>query len=684
MDKYSIKKRILQLKEEINFHNKLYYDESKNIISDYEYDLKIKELIDLENSNPEFRSLDSPSVKVGGKITKSFETFNHTQPMLSLSNTYSDQDLTDFDKRVKKILKVEEIDYLCELKYDGVALSISYENGLFKRALTRGDGSKGDDISNNAMTIKTLPLKLSKEVSLEVRGEGFISKSNFIKLNKDKKDKKEEVFSNPRNTASGSLKMQDSSVVSKRKINCFMYSLVSVDENILTQEDSLQYLRHLGFNVPDTFKRCSNIKEVKDYINHWEEKRDTLDVETDGIVIKVNNLDYQKILSNTAKSPRWAIAYKYKTESKKTKVLDIQFQVGRTGAITPVALLEPVELGGSIVKRASLHNSNEIDRLDIRINDRVFIEKGGEIIPKITRVDFNERDLNSQEFKFIKRCPSCNTELKSVEDQAIHYCPNYKKCPPQVSGRIEHFISKNAMDIEHVGPETIKGLINQKLLNDISDLYKLTYDEIIGIELKIDGENKVRSLKHKSCQNIISSIHKSKNNDFSNVLFGLGIRYVGKTTAEKLAKYFKNIENIKCASFEELIHVEEIGDKIAESLVKYFSDQENLMILDNLEKSGLKLDYKEKNLVKSDKLSGKKFVISGTFKNFSRDEIKIEIEKNGGKVSKSLSSKTSFLLAGDNMGPKKKNKAEDLQIMIINENQFIKLIENEIHIKESK
>ena len=684
MDKYSIKKRILQLREEINFHNKLYYDESKNIISDYEYDLKIKELIDLENSNPEFRSLDSPSVKVGGKITKSFETFNHTQPMLSLSNTYSDQDLTDFDKRVKKILKVEEIDYLCELKYDGVALSISYENGLFKRALTRGDGSKGDDISNNAMTIKTLPLKLSKEVSLEVRGEGFISKSNFIKLNKDKKDKKEEVFSNPRNTASGSLKMQDSSVVSKRKINCFMYSLVSVDENILTQEDSLKYLRHLGFNVPDTFKRCSNIKEVKDYINHWEEKRDTLDVETDGIVIKVNNLDYQKILGNTAKSPRWAIAYKYKTESKKTKVIDIQFQVGRTGAITPVALLEPVELGGSIVKRASLHNSNEIDRLDIRINDRVFIEKGGEIIPKITRVDFNERDLNSQEFKFIKRCPSCNTELKSVEDQAIHYCPNYKKCPPQVSGRIEHFISKNAMDIEHVGPETIKGLINQKLLNDISDLYKLTYDEIIGIELKIDGENKVRSLKHKSCQNIISSIHKSKNNDFSNVLFGLGIRYVGKTTAEKLAKYFKNIENIKCASFEELIHVEEIGDKIAESLVKYFSDQENLMILDNLEKSGLKLDYKEKNLVKSDKLSGKKFVISGTFKNFSRDEIKIEIEKNGGKVSKSLSSKTSFLLAGDNMGPKKKIKAEDLQIMIINENQFIKLIENEIHIKESK
>ena len=684
MDKYSIKKRILQLKEEINFHNKLYYDESKNIISDYEYDLKIKELIDLENSNPEFRSLDSPSVKVGGKITKSFETFNHTQPMLSLSNTYSDQDLTDFDKRVKKILKVKEIDYLCELKYDGVALSISYENGLFKRALTRGDGSKGDDISNNAMTIKTLPLKLSKEVSLEVRGEGFISKSNFIKLNKDKKDKKEEVFSNPRNTASGSLKMQDSSVVSKRKINCFMYSLVSVDENILTQEDSLKYLRHLGFNVPDTFKRCSNIKEVKDYINHWEEKRDTLDVETDGIVIKVNNLDYQKILGNTAKSPRWAIAYKYKTESKKTKVLDIQFQVGRTGAITPVALLEPVELGGSIVKRASLHNSNEIDRLDIRINDRVFIEKGGEIIPKITRVDFNERDLNSQEFKFIKRCPSCNTELKSVEDQAIHYCPNYKKCPPQVSGRIEHFISKNAMDIEHVGPETIKGLINQKLLNDISDLYKLTYDEIIGLELKIDGENKVRSLKHKSCQNIISSIHKSKNNDFSNVLFGLGIRYVGKTTAEKLAKYFKNIENIKGASFEELIHVEEIGDKIAESLVKYFSDQENLMILDNLEKSGLKLDYKEKNLVKSDKLSGKRFVISGTFENFSRDEIKIEIEKNGGKVSKSLSSKTSFLLAGDNMGPKKKNKAEDLQIMIINENQFIKLIENEIHIKESK
>ena len=674
MDKYSIRKRILQLRNEINFHNKLYYDESKNIISDYEYDLKIKELIDLENLNPELKSLDSPSVKIGGKITKSFETFNHTQPMLSLSNTYSDQDLIDFDKRVKKILEVEELDYICELKYDGVALSILYENGLFKRALTRGDGSKGDDISNNAMTIKTLPLKLSEEVNIEVRGEGFISKSNFVKLNKEKKDKQEEVFSNPRNTASGSLKMQDSSAVSKRKINCFMYSLVSVDENILTQEESLKYLRGLGFNVPDTFKRCSNIYEIKEYINYWEEKRDSLDVETDGIVIKVNNLKYQKILSNTAKSPRWAIAYKYKTESKKTKIRDIQFQVGRTGAITPVALLDPVELSGSIVKRASLHNSNEIERLDIRINDSVFIEKGGEIIPKVTRVDFNERNSKSEEFKFIKRCPSCDTELKSVEDQAIHYCPNYKKCPPQVSGRIEHFISKNAMDIEHVGPETVKGLINQKLLNDISDLYKLTYDDIIGLELKIDGENKVRSLKHKSCQNIINSIEKSKNNNFSKVLFGLGIRYVGKTTAEKLAKHFKNIENIKCANFDQLTSVEEIGDKIARSLVKYFNDQGNLIILDDLAKAGLKLNYEEKNLLKSDKLSGKKFVISGTFENFSREEMKIEIEKNGGKVSNSLSSKTSFLLAGDNMGPKKKIKAEELNIIIINENEFIKLI----------
>ncbi len=674
MDKNSIKKRILQLRKEINFHNKLYYDESKNIISDYDYDIKLKELIDLENLDPEFRSLDSPSIKVGGKITKNFQTYDHTQPMLSLSNTYSDQDLIDFDKRVKKKLGVEKVDYLCELKYDGVALSISYQNGLFKRALTRGDGSKGDDISNNAMTIKTLPLKLSEDVSLEVRGEGFISKSNFIKLNQEKKDKKEEVFSNPRNTASGSLKMQDSSIVSKRKINCFMYSLISVNKNILTQEESLKYIKDLGFNVPDTFKKCSNINEVKDYINYWEEKREDLDVETDGIVIKVNNLEYQKKLSNTAKSPRWAIAFKYKTESKKTRVLDIQFQVGRTGAITPVALLDPIELGGSIVKRASLHNSNEIERLDIRINDKVFIEKGGEIIPKITKVDINERDLNSEEFKFIKKCPSCDTQLKSVEDQAIHYCPNYKKCPPQVSGRIEHFISKNAMDIEHVGPETIKGLINQKLLNDISDLYKLKYEEIVGLELKIEGENKVRSLKHKSCQNIINSIKKSKSNNFSNILFGLGIRYVGKTTAEKLAKHFKQIENIKSASFEELTNVEEIGDKIAESLVKYFNDQENLLIIKNLEKAGLKLYITEDNLLKSDKLSGKIFVISGTFQSYSRDDIKMEIEKNGGKVSKSLSSKTSFLLAGDNMGPMKKLKAEELKIMIINENQFIKLV----------
>ena len=674
MDISSVKKRIHQLRKEIDYHNKLYYEESRNIISDFDYDKKIQELIKLEELHPEFKSASSPSVKVGGKITKDFNTFDHNVPMLSLSNTYSNQDLLDFDKRVKKNLNIEEVEYLCELKYDGVALSIYYENGLFKRALTRGDGEKGDDISNNVITIKTLPLKLSESVDLEVRGEAFISKSNFMMLNDEKRLNNEELFSNPRNTASGSLKIQDSSIVAERRINCYLYSLVSDKENITNQEESLNYLKNLGLNVPKTFKKCKNITEVKEYIDYWENEREDLDVETDGIVIKVNKLEYQKVLGNTAKSPRWAIAFKYKSESKKTKVLDIRFQVGRTGAITPVALLDPVELGGSIVKRASLHNSNEIERLDVRINDSVHIEKGGEIIPKVTKVEISERVLDTGKFKFINSCPACYTELKTIEDQAVHYCPNYKKCPPQVSGRIEHFISKNAMNIEFLGPETVKGLINEGLIRDVSDLYNLKYDDIIDLKFNIDGEDKIRSLKNKSCENILRSIEKSKENEFSNVLFGLGIRYVGKTTAKKLAKSMKSIDAIISADYDKFIEVDEIGDKIAQSLIKYFNDSENLLIIQKLKSSGLIFSYEDTNQIKSTNLKNKIFVISGKFENYSREELQKVIEENSGKVSKSLSSKTSFLLAGENMGPKKKIKAKDLKISVINEKEFFDLL----------
>ena len=676
MDKNLVKNEIKKLREEIEYHNKLYYDENRNLISDYEYDKKMSDLINLEIKYPEYKSPSSPTVKVGGKITKEFDTYKHSNQMLSLSNTYTNQDLEEYDKRIKKNLNVKNVEYSCELKYDGVALSILYENGKFKRALTRGDGSYGDDVSNNAITIRTLPVKLDENnfTNIEVRGEAFISKSDFNKLNERKKDRNEQLFSNPRNTASGSLKLQDSSVVAKRKINCFIYSLNTYIDNIETQEESLQFLKKIGFNVPNTFKKCVDINEVKEYINYWESRRHDLDVETDGIVIKINNLDYQKNLGNTSKSPRWAIAYKYKAESKETKVKDIQFQVGRTGAITPVAILEPVQIGGSIVRRASLHNANEIERLDIRIGDYVNIEKGGEIIPKIISVVIEKRKPKSEKFNYIKYCPHCKSELIIEKNQAIHYCKNDTLCIPQVSGKIEHFISKNAMDIENLGPETIKGLINKSIINNPYDLYRIEYNDIINLEFDLNEEEKTRSLKRKSCENILNSIEKSKSKPFSNILFALGIRYVGKTTAEKLTAHFKDIDRLMEASFDMIIQVDEIGDKIAESIINYFSLEENKELINNLKSIGLNLKEKNNDTQKSNKLGGLNFVISGKFLKFSRDSLQIEIKNNGGKVSKSLSSKTNFLIAGEKMGPKKKIKAEDLEIKIINEDDFISMI----------
>ena len=675
MDRESAKKKIEILRKEIEYHNRLYYDDNENIISDYDYDLKMNDLISLEKKFPEFLLPTSPSLKVGGKITKDFKTFKHNTPMLSLSNTYSDEDLDDFDKRIKKILDITEIEYVCELKYDGVALSLIYRNNNLKRALTRGDGKYGDDISNNALTIKTLPIKLNsnENLDIEVRGEAFISKSNFDLLNKEKEKNNEDLFSNPRNTASGSLKLQDSSEVAKRKINCFIYSLNSDIDGIDTQEKGLNYLKKIGFNVPNTYEKCKSIDEVKNYIKKWEDKRDNLDVETDGIVIKVNNLEYQEILGNTSKSPRWAIAYKYKAESKETIVKDILFQVGRTGAVTPVAILEPVQIGGSIVKRASLHNHNEIRRLDIRINDYVNIEKGGEIIPKITSVIKNKRNIESKEFIFIKNCPSCGSTLYVEDNQAVSYCKNDIKCTPQVYGRIEHFISKNAMDIEHIGPETIKGLVDNNIINNTADLYKIKFKDILNLEFKLNDDGKIRSLKEKSCNNIIESIEKSKKKPFSNLLFALGIRYVGKTTAEKLTSHFGKIENLINASFDEIISVDEVGDKIAESIIKYFSIHENIELVNHLKDSGLNFSEKTQK-IESNKLDGLSFVISGKFLNFSREEIQEKIKMNGGKLVKSLSSKTDFLIAGENMGPKKKLIAEKLNIKVISEDDFISML----------
>ena len=675
MDRETARKKITNLREEIEYHNKLYYDDNENIISDYDYDLKMNELISLEKEFPEFLISTSPSLKVGGKITKDFKTFKHNTPMLSLSNTYSNSDLDDFDKRIKKLLKTDDIEYLCELKYDGVALSILYEKNKLKRAITRGDGKYGDDISNNALTIKTLPIKLNSEKTLdiEVRGEAFISKSNFKFLNKEKEKNNEQLFSNPRNTASGSLKLQDSSEVAKRKINCFIYSLNSEIDGINTQEDGLNYLKKIGFNVPKTYEKCRNIDEVKLYIKKWEEKRNLLDVETDGIVIKINNLEYQEILGNTSKSPRWAIAYKYKAESKITRVKEILFQVGRTGAVTPVAILEPVQIGGSIVKRASLHNHNEIKRLDVRINDYVNIEKGGEIIPKITSVLKDKRGIDSKKFLFTKNCPSCGSELIIENNQAVSYCKNDVLCKPQIYGRIEHFISKNAMDIEHIGPETIKGLVDKEIIKNVSDLYKIKFEDIINLEFKLNEEGKVRSLKEKSCNNIIESIEISKNKPFSNLLFALGIRYVGKTTAEKLTNHFNNIDNLIIANFDEIISVEEVGDKIAESILKFFSNNENIKLVNNLKRSGLIFSEKTQEM-DSYKLEKFSFVISGKFINFSRNEIQEKIKLNGGKLVKSLSSKTDFLIAGENMGPKKKLIAEKLNIKVISEDDFISML----------
>ena len=664
--KMEIKEKIEKLREELRSHNYNYYVLDNPVISDYEFDLKLKELQDLENKYPEFFDSNSPTQRVGGEITKNFETIPHEFRMYSLENSYSKQDLLDWETRIKKLID-GDVNYTCELKYDGASISITYENGLLVRALTRGDGFQGDNVTNNVKTIKSVPLKLKGDYpsKFDVRGEIVLPFDGFNRMNEERIEIGEEPYRNPRNTASGSLKLQDSAEVAKRPLECLLYNLTGSNLNIKTQYESLKKAREWGFKVPEAAKIANSIDEVIEFINYWDVHRHDLPYETDGVVVKVNNLNQQDELGYTAKSPRWAMAYKFKAEQVSTRLNSISYQVGRTGAITPVANLEPVELAGTTVKRASLHNADQIAKLDIRVGDEVFVEKGGEIIPKIIAVDLTKRLPDSKPTEYITHCPECDTLLVRKEGEAQHYCPNYNGCKPQIIGRIQHFISRKAMDIEGLGGETVALLVNAHLINDYSDLYELTKAQVIPLE----------RMAEKSADNLIEGISRSVNIPFERVLYALGIRYVGETVAKKLARHYKNIDSIKNATLENLVNVDEIGVKIAESVKEFFSSDVNLNIINRLREFGLQFEISAEELKgQTDILKGETIVVSGVFHSVSRDELKKLIENNGGKVSSSISSKTSFIVVGDNMGPSKKEKAEKLNIPLINEYEFLQKI----------
>lgn len=671
MTKEEAKQKIHKLSEEINYHSNLYYQDNTSEISDFEFDQLLEELISLEREFPEYNFDDSPSHRVGGTVTKHFETVTHKYPMLSLGNTYSEEELREFDVRVAKGLEGQNYEYLCELKFDGVALSLTYQNGVLVRAVTRGDGTKGDNVIANAKTIRTIPLKVKGDdypENFEVRGEVFLPMEEFNKINSEKEKNGEEQLANPRNTASGTLKMQDSKVVASRKLDCYLYNLLGRGVAAISHEESIRTIENWGFNVSQTYRKCKDIEEVLRYINEWTEKRKNLPAETDGIVIKVNNLKQQEQLGFTAKNPRWAIAYKYKAESAQTVLKGITYQVGRTGAITPVAELEPVLLAGTTVKRASLHNANEIVRLDLRVGDTVSVEKGGEIIPKVTSIDLTKRKKDSVPVEYLTNCPECNTGLIREEGEAVHYCPNVEGCPPQITGRIGHFIHRKAMDIDSMGEQTIKQLFESGLVKDVADLYTLTFEQVLSME----------GFKELSAQNLIDGIQKSKEQPFENLLFGLGIRFVGKTVAEKLVEQFKNVETLSKATYESLIETPEIGERIAQSLIAYFSDEENMSLVTRLRKSGLNFESNEiENALHSNIFEGKTFVISGVFENHSREELKDIIKGNGGKVVSSISSKLSYLIAGDKMGPSKLDKAIKLGVNMISEMEFEQMLKLE-------
>jgi DNA ligase (NAD+) len=662
------KKKIEQLTREVNYHNDLYYQQSRTQISDFEFDQLLETLVTLEKQFPQFKSPDSPTQRVGGTITKEFASVYHKYPMLSLSNTYSQKELEDFDARVAKGLDGDSYEYFCELKFDGVSISLTYENGKLTRGVTRGDGVRGDDVTANIKTIRSIPLIIKGDAIppvFEVRGEVFLPKDVFLQLNKEREDIGEERYANARNTASGTVKMQDSSEVARRKLDCFVYYLLGDETGLDTHEESIHKLESWKFKVSPTYKKCKNIAKVLEYINHWETRRQDLPLETDGVVIKVNNLEQQQLLGYTAKSPRWAIAYKYKAQNTSTRLNGVTYQVGRTGAVTPVAELEPVFLAGTTVKRASLHNANEIARLDLHLGDYVFVEKGGEIIPKVTGVDHERRSNYLKPVVYINRCPECDTKLVRVEGEAAFYCPNINGCPPQIKGRIEHFIQRKAMDIDSLGERTIHQLYEMGLVKSPADLYDLKRDDLLRLE----------GYKDKSVKNLLDGIEKSKSVPFENVLFAIGIRYVGKTVAEKLARYFKSIDQIAIATVDELLAAPEIGEKIAKSIYDFFQKPENQREIKRLVNAGLQFKSQVKEPEKeSDVLEGKSFVISGTFERYERDQLQEIILKNGGRILSGVSGKLDYLLAGDNMGPSKLAKAEKLGVKIISEKDFEKLL----------
>lgn len=657
--------KIQSLRETLNQHNYNYYVLDKPTISDFEFDQLLKELQDLENQHPEFFDENSPTQRVGGSITKNFNTVVHEHRMYSLDNSYSTEDLMDWEVRIQKILGNVELEYTCELKYDGASISITYEEGKLKKAVTRGDGFQGDEVTNNIKTIRSIPLQLKGNYpsKFDIRGEIILPFAGFEKMNQELIEIGETPYSNPRNTASGSLKLQDSAEVAKRPLECLLYFIVGNNLPFITQFEGLQAARDWGFKVPSQSKLAKNMQDVLDYIAYWDVHRHDLPYETDGVVIKVNSLQYQDELGYTAKSPRWAMAYKFKSEQVSTRLNSISYQVGRTGAITPVANLEPVQLAGTIVKRASLHNADQIEKLDIRIGDKVFVEKGGEIIPKIIAVA--ERGNETEPTHYITHCPECQTKLERKEGEANHYCPNFYGCPPQIIGRIQHYITRKAMDIEGLGGETVALLYNNGLVKNYADLYDLKIELILPLE----------RMAQKSAENLINGIEKSKEVPFERVLYALGIRYVGETVAKKLAKHYKNIDAIATASLMDLILVDEIGDKIAQSVIEFFENQDNCDTIDRLKTAGVQMAIDEsKSTVVSSILEGKIFVVSGVFEKFSRDDLKKAIEDNGGKVGSSISAKTDYVVAGANMGPAKLEKANQLKIPIISEDDFLGMI----------
>lgn len=661
--------RMNSLVKELNQHNYNYYVLAQPTISDYEFDQKLKELADLETEHPQYQDPDSPTQKVGGEITKEFKTVKHKWPMLSLGNTYNEQDLRDFDERIRKAIG-DDFEYVCELKFDGLSMSLTYQHGQLLRAVTRGDGTQGDDVTTNVKTINRIPKRLKGSGYpdlFDIRGEIFMHRAAFERLNKERIENNEVPYANPRNFAAGTIKLQDSREVARRPLDSFLYFLYSDQRIAKTHWESLEAVKEWGFHICEHNRLCKNIDEVLEYIHTWEKKRHDLSYDIDGIVLKVNNYDQQQELGFTAKSPRWAISYKYKAEEAETTLLKVTYQVGRTGAVTPVANLKPVLLAGTTVKRATLHNANEIARLDLHEGDSVFVEKGGEIIPKITSVNTLKRKQGSSRVIYPDTCPECGSNLKRKEGEAVHYCPNDEGCPPQIVGKIQHFISRRAMNIEGLGQETIETFYRKGFLSHISDLYILREKKDALMNLERFGE--------KSITNMLEGIEKSKEMPFERVLFGLGIRYVGETVARKIAQYFKNIDSLASANFEELTSVDEIGDRIAESLLEYFKDPRHAQQIQLLQQHGLQFETAgDETVFESDKLAGKTFVISGVFEKFSRDELTNLIESHGGKILSGISGKLNYLVAGANMGPSKLEKATKLKIPIISEDILLEMI----------